>query len=111
MMLAFRIALVAGWCALVWFTVAAIEQTGPFGAGAAFFSGAATAWQAQFNVDLGVHLLMVAGWIAWREKTLLRKVGFGAAAILFGGVFSLPYIFLSTFGASRSGSEPDQIAP
>jgi hypothetical protein len=44
----------------------------------------------------------MAAWIIYRQKNLLLALLFGLAAIMFGGAFSLAYIFVATFTAKGS---------
>ncbi len=41
----------------------------------------------------------MAAWIAYRQKSLPLGLLFGLAAVMFGGAFSLAYIFVATFTA------------
>lgn len=93
----FRAFLVIAWLALTWTSVHAVATMGPNAAGAFFFGDMAHPWRAQFNTDFAVHLLLMAGWIVYRERNLVRGVPFGLLAILLGGVFSFAYLFVATF--------------
>jgi hypothetical protein len=98
----FRVAVAVAWLIVTWISVAAVSQMG-FGAASDIFIGDfAHPWRAQFNADFSAHLLLMAGWIIFREKRLLVAMSFGAAGILFGGVFSLAYIFVATFRCEGS---------
>jgi len=96
-MLILRIALAVAWILVTWVSVGAVTQMGFGAAGETFFADFAHPWRAQFNADFSAHLLLMAAWIVYREKRPLAAGFFGAAAIFFGGVFSLAYIFIATF--------------
>ena len=95
----FRGFLAIAWLAMTWVSIQAVATMGAHTAGDVFFGDMAHPWRAQFNTDFGVHLLLMAGWIAYREKSLVRGIPFGLLAILLGGVFSFAYLFLATFAA------------
>lgn len=95
----FRTALVVAWVATLWVSVRAILAMGAGSAGDVFFGDLGHPWRAQFNVDFSIHLLLMASWIAYREKSPVRGIPIGLAAILFGGAFSFAYIFIATFTA------------
>ena len=56
-------------------------------------------WRAQFNTDFSLHLLLMALWILYREKSLFRGIPFATLSIVVGGAFSLAYILVATFAA------------
>jgi hypothetical protein len=98
----FRVVIAIAWLLVAWISVHAVATLGVNQAGAIFFADFHQPWRAQFNGDFAVHLLLMAGWTVYREKNLLRGFAFGLAAILFGGFFSLAYIFFATFAANGS---------
>lgn len=102
-MMVVRILTAVAWLAIVWVSVQAIRSMGADTAGEVFFGDFSHAWRAQFNTDFLGHLLLIAGWIAYREKSLLRGIPFGVASILFGGVFSFAYLFVATFTSKGDG--------
>ncbi|MET0183667.1 MAG: hypothetical protein ABW199_12360 [Caulobacterales bacterium] len=95
----FRGLLVLAWLAVVLVSAHAIQAMGAQTAGDVFVSDFSHPWRAQFNTDFSFHLLLMASWIAFREKTLIRGLPFGALAILLGGAFSFAYIVVATFRA------------
>ncbi len=95
----FRAGLLVAWVVTMWVSVRAILAMGAGAAGDVFLGDFAHPWRAQFNTDFSIHLLLMAGWIAYRERMLIRAVLFGLAAIVFGGAFSFAYIFIATLTA------------
>lgn len=95
----FRIAVAIAWLAVMWVSVHAVTAMGFNAAGPVFFDGFNHPWQAQLNGDFSAHLLLMAGWIVYREKNVALGLVFGLAAIMLGGAFSLAYIFIATFTA------------
>ena len=85
-----RTALLAAWIAMVFVSVRAIT-------GDVFFADFAHPWRAQFNTDLILHLGLVGGWIAWREKRLVTGIPFAILSVMMGGVFTLAYMLVRTF--------------
>jgi len=51
-------------------------------------------WQAQFNFDLWIHTVLLAGWMFYREKSKVVGAICGLATIYFGALFSLLYLIL-----------------
>ena len=98
MMLAFRAALVIAWVAIMAVTVNALTTLGLAG-GRVFFTDFSQAWRAQINGDFGLHLVLVIGWIVYRERRLGRGLLLGVPALL-GSVYTLPYILVATFRAN-----------
>ncbi len=92
-----RTVLLAGWVVMLLFTTRAISALGVDTAGDVFFEDFAHPWRGQFNIDLLLHLGLIGGWIAWREKRILTGVPFAALSILLGGVFTLGYVLACTF--------------
>jgi len=98
----FRAAVLISWLLVMWISIHAVTALGFNQAGATFFADFGHPWRAQFNGDFAAHLLLMACWIVYREKNLLLGVLFGLAAVMFGGAFSLAYIFVATFTARGS---------
>tara|TARA_R110000803_G_scaffold56917_5_gene114443 strand:- start:7720 stop:8061 length:342 start_codon:yes stop_codon:yes gene_type:complete len=92
-----RTALLAAWIAMVFVSVRAITGLGADTAGDVFFADFAHPWRAQFNTDLILHLGLVGGWIAWREKRLVTGIPFAILSVMMGGVFTLAYMLVRTF--------------
>ncbi|MDX6259520.1 MAG: hypothetical protein QOH84_1208 [Kribbellaceae bacterium] len=97
-MTAFRTALVVAWLVIGGVTVNAISTLGVAG-GKLFITDFAHPWRAQFNGDFSVYLLLMMGWIAYRERKPLRAVVL-ALPVVLGSLYTLPYIFVATFRAN-----------
>jgi hypothetical protein len=93
----FRTALVVAWLAIVAVTVNAITTLG-LADGKLFITDVAHPWRAQFNGDFSVHLLLMMGWIVYRERKPVRAVALPLPDVL-GSPYTLPYIFVATFQA------------
>lgn len=87
------------WLCVCFFTCHAIAWLGVSGIGELFLSDFSHPWKAQFNADFGLHLIAMAGCVAWRATGFLTKIGFGLACTFLGGLFSFAYIFIATFYA------------
>ena len=98
----FRAAVLIAWLVVMWVSIHAVATLGFNQAGATFFGDFSNPWRAQFNADFSVHLLLMAAWIIYRQKNPLLGLLFGLAAVMFGGAFSLAYIFVATFTAKGS---------
>ncbi len=61
-------------------------------------------WQGQFNFDLWIHTVLLAGWIFYRENSKVVGVICGLATIYFGALFSLLYLI---FVFIRAESDTD----
>ena len=51
-------------------------------------------WSAQFGLDLLMHLLLLALWAWWREGGGLRGGVIGFFCVIWGGMFSFPYLIV-----------------
>jgi hypothetical protein len=98
----FRAAVLIAWLVVMWVSIHAVATLGFNQGGATFFGDFSHPWRAQFNADFSAHLLLMAAWIVYRQKNLLLGLLFGLAAVMFGGAFSLAYIFVATFTAKGS---------
>ena len=49
-------------------------------------------WRSQFNTDFLIHLVLLATWIAWREKFSAKGYLYAFLSIFMGGLFSFPYL-------------------
>jgi hypothetical protein len=56
-------------------------------------------WRAQVYADLEAHLLLVVWWIYRRERSPPIGTLYGAATVLLGGLFTIPYILIATIRA------------
>ena len=93
----FRAALLLAWIAMIWVSTRAILAPDAGSAGEVFFADFAHPWRAQFNTDFSFHLLLMALWIAARERSRIRGALFGIASVFLGGAFSFAYILAATF--------------
>jgi hypothetical protein len=93
-----RIALVVAWVLLAYVTWHAISVLGS-DAASVLFSDFAHPWRAQYYTDFILHVLLVAGWVFWREPS--KAVGTACALACVGGgaLISLLYVFIATFRA------------
>jgi hypothetical protein len=94
---AFRLAIFIAWIVVVAITVKAVAAMGMQAGGDIFLADFAHPWRAQFNGDLITHLLLMGAWVFWREQKWPVGLVCGVLAALFGGMFSLAYIFVTTF--------------
>lgn len=93
--IAFRLTLAFGWIAVVALAVIATQELGLSKAVTIFFDDVASnPWRAQFNVDLGIHLLLAAAWIVYRSHSLPLGIALGALALFCGGGFTLAYLLV-----------------
>ena len=58
-------------------------------------------WRTQFNVDFLIHLLLLATWIAWRERFTAKGYLFGFLSIFMGGMFGFLYILYASMQSKR----------
>lgn len=93
----FRLFLVLGWLSILGLTFVAVTKTGVMASGDVFIGDFAHPWRAQFNGDFALHLLLVALWIGWRERSMAGRFVFPIFAILGGGAFSLLYLLVISF--------------
>jgi hypothetical protein len=93
----FRAALVIAWLAMMWVTLQAGQQLGFDKADHFFFGDMAHPWRAQFNIDFGFHLLLVAAWMIWSASNRALGLLFGLLAVLGGAVFTFAYLLVQTF--------------
>jgi hypothetical protein len=95
----FRLLLGVGWVALSIASVHAAQSLGLGAAGSAFFQGFAQPWTAQFNIDFGLHLLLVAAWMIYRSRSWVIGLICAILAINLGGLFTLAYLFVVSIQA------------
>lgn len=101
----FRIALAVAWAVLAFITWRAIALLGS-DAASILFEDFSHPWRAQYYSDFIVHVLLVSGWVFWREQS--KAVGAACALACLGGgaLISLLYIFIATF---RAGGDPRKL--
>ena len=56
-------------------------------------------WRSQFNADLVIHLALVGAWVAWREGFSLKGSIYGIFCVIWGGMFTFPYVLLASYRA------------
>ena len=98
-MLAFRTFLVAIWLIVAAVTLWAVTEMGLLAYPRTFVGDLSHPWRAQFYSDLSAHLLLIAGWIIYRERSRATGLFFAAATLLLGALFTIPYILLASLRA------------
>lgn len=53
---------------------------------------AAVNWRSQFNTDLVIHLVLLGRWVHWREGGGLKGMILGIFCLIWGGMFTFPYL-------------------
>jgi hypothetical protein len=93
----FRCLLIFAWLLVTAILFYAMWAMGLSQGVSTFFGDFSHLWRAQFNGDFSVHLLLMGGWIVYREK--VRWVGLlcGFLAVFWGGAFSFLYIVIASF--------------
>lgn len=99
-MAALRLYLAAAWLGVAAVTLWALATLGVSGLIATLAADLGQPWRAQLDADLEAHLLLVAGWIAWRHRWSPGGLLTGAAAVLLGALITLPYLLVESFKAS-----------
>ncbi|QKS00289.1 hypothetical protein F9288_12135 [Sphingomonas sp. CL5.1] len=84
--------LLAAWVIMLWVSRHAIAAMGTSAAGAVFFGDMAHPWRAQFNVDFGLHLLLIAAWMLYRARNVATGLITALLAIMCGGAFTFAYL-------------------
>lgn len=92
-----RAYLVLGWLAILGLTYVAVTKMGVMASGEVFIDDFAHPWRAQFNGDFALHLLLVAAWIAYRERSVPGRFVFPILAVMGGGAFTLLYLLVISF--------------
>ena len=98
----FRAAVLIAWLVVMWVKHSRRSDIGIQSGRCDVLRGLQRSRRAQSNADFSAHLLLMAAWIVYRQKYLLPGLLFGLAAVMFGGAFSLAYIFVATFTAKSS---------
>ena len=88
----FRSSLVLATLAIYVLTILAVTTQGYNWPAVALGDIASLNWRSQFDVDFIIHLLLLAGWVVWREGATPRGYVFGFLSIVMGGMFSFPYL-------------------
>ncbi|HZG08694.1 MAG TPA: hypothetical protein VEZ70_06935 [Allosphingosinicella sp.] len=94
-----RVFLALIWLAVVGVTMWALETLGLATALPTFFGDLAHPWRAQFYADLEAHLLLVGGWMIYRERSRAVGISCALSTLLLGALFSLPYVIHASLRA------------
>jgi len=97
-----RTFLIVGWVAIAVVTVAAMTSLGVGDFIQTVLEDVRHPWRLQLYVDFELHLLLFAGWIAWRERPLAVGLVCAAATLVLGALFTLPYLLFATVRAEGS---------
>lgn len=92
----FRTLLLALWIFLWILVIRACIDLG-LGASWVFVTDFAHPWRAMLNSDFSVHLLLIAAWIVYRERSPVVGVVCALLALLLGMPFTLMYILVTTY--------------
>ena len=96
---ALRLFLVLGWIAVALVTAHAMAAMGVGGFVETVLEDVRHPWRVQLYVDFELHLLLFAGWIAWRERPLPLGLACALATLALGALFSLLYLLFATVRA------------
>ena len=99
-MTALRLYLATAWLAVAAITLWALWAMGLPALFETLAADIRHPWRAQLDVDLEAHLLLVAGWIGWRQRWRPGCLVAAAAAVLLGALFTLPYLLIESLRAS-----------
>jgi hypothetical protein len=94
----FRAALFVAWVLLAFITWRAISELGSDGS-YIIFEDFSQPWRAQYYTDFILHVLLVAGWVFWREQSKAVGAACALACISGGALISLLYVFIATYRA------------
>lgn len=101
-----RLVLVVGWTAIVFVTAHALVTLGVSGFVDTVLEDIRHPWRQQFYLDFELHLLLFAGWIAWRERFRASGLVCAVATLLLGALFTLPYLLVTSV---RAGGDPRRL--
>lgn len=94
-----RLVLAASTAAIFGATLAAIAHAG-YNWPAVFLGDLlAGNWRSQFNTDLVIHLALIGVWVAWREAWSAKGLVFGVFCVIWGGMFTFPYVLVESYRA------------
>ena len=94
-----KLFLIGGWVFIAAITVWAAAEMGVAAGAATFVGDLGHPWRAQFYADLELHLLLLAAWIVWRDRSLALGLVCAAATMLLGALFTLPYLLFASVEA------------
>ncbi len=92
----FRVALLVLWI-IVWVLVIRASVELGVGASAVFLDDFHHPWRAMINLDFSIHLLLVALWILYRERSPVVGVLCALGEFIVGMPFTLMYLLVATF--------------
>lgn len=98
-MTALRLFLIVAWLALALVTAHAMAALGVAALADTILADLGHPWRLQLFLDLELHLVLFAGWIAWRERPLALGLACAIATMLLGALFTLPYLLFATVRA------------
>jgi hypothetical protein len=93
-----RVVLIIAWALLAFITWRAITLLGSDGS-YIFISDLAQPWRAQFYTDFVIHVVLVAGWIVWREPSKIVGVLCALACLGGGALATLLYVLVTSYRA------------
>lgn len=96
---ALRLFLIVGWVAVAVVTADAMTALGLGALVETVLEDVRHPWRLQLYLDFELHLLLFAGWIAWRERPLALGLPCVAATLVLGALFTLPYLLFATVRA------------
>ena len=99
-MLLLRLSLIVFTIAIFAVTIAVVGNAGYDWPSTFFGDLAALNWAAQFNTDLVIHLGLVGVWVAWREGFGVKGIVFGVFCVMWGGMFTFPYMLYASYRAN-----------
>jgi hypothetical protein len=98
-MLAFRTLLIAIWLCVAAITGWALLEMGLWAAVVTFVRDLSHPWRAQYYSDFSAHLILLAAWILYRERSRGLGLLFAFATLALGALFNLPYILIASLRA------------
>ena len=101
-----RICLIISTVIIFTVTYIALVGHGPLWPKTFFGDLLAGNWRSQFNTDLVIHLALIGWWVAWREGFGAKGYIFGVFCVLWGGMFTFPYLL---YAIIQSRAEPARI--
>ena len=96
----FRLLVLAMTAAIGVVTAAAIGELGLPAGLWTFLNDLRHPWRLQFYSDLEIHLVLVACWMTYRERSNLVGVCCGMATLALGALFTGPYVLIASSRAS-----------
>lgn len=97
-----RTLLIVGWLVVAWATFRGVSSLGLGAAGDFFLGDMSHPWRGQFNLDFLAHLLLTGLWLGWSAKNKWLGPVIVICAAVGGGLFSLAYLLVRSFGGDRN---------